>query len=311
MTMMRVMMAGIALTILPRSMAALRRTEQAAAAVKSSQTRKDAFDGPGTAWSAILRVVGDWAPFARLMGPWIVLLWAVPFVGLHVAAYFDGLTANLFVAPLEKVSVATELFGERFPTLLVSAFALPISLVGWHRHVLLGGDSKFGLSVPGDTLRYLWRLWMVMLMFSVLLRLVAGNAPDVARLLGGSDKLLVAEVLLWAVVCVAVYLGSAFALVFPAVAVGNGNFLGADSTRITKPLGNSFRIGFLVSLLPVGIGWWALSAVLDHFGLSGPRLSIVNYSLSLLPTAMMFFGLASCATYLSRVYATQVIRVNG
>ena len=304
---MWIMMAGIALTILPRSMAALKRTEKAGAARKIDQPSRKEFSGIDEAWSALQTVVRDWAPFARLAGPWIILLWAVPFIGLHIAAFNSGTALSLLDPPIGKVDTATELLAERLPTIVVSAFAFPIALVNWHRYILSGTLPRIGLSAPlGVTARYLWRLWMIVLLFSILIRLAASNAPDVARLLGTPDKLLVAEILFWGVLCVEVFLGSSFALVLPAVAMGNRNFLGTDSLRVSKPLGNSFRMGFVFSLLPFVLAWWAIAELLDRFAITGPRLSLASYSLWLMPTAAMFLALTSCATYLSRIYAARL-----
>lgn len=302
---MWVMMAGIVLTILPRSIAALKRAEKTEVAPKLSLPAHNEFNGVREAWIAVLTVLRNWAPFARLVGPWIVLLWAAPFVGLHIAAYSNGLAPSVFAMPVGKLDAATELFGERLPLLLASAFALPMALVGWHRYILSDTIPTFGSGAPfGIAIRYLWRLWMISVLFSVLPRLVASNAPDLAGLFGISDKLFVEEFLFWGVLFGIVYMGSSFALVLPAVAVGNRDFLGTDSIRIAKLLGNSFRVGFVLSFLPFALAWWGAVELLDRFGIIG--FSLANHSLWLVPTALIFLAFASCATYLSRIYAARL-----
>jgi hypothetical protein len=62
----------------------------------------------------------------------------------------------------------------------------------------------------------------------------------------------------------------------------------------------------VLSLLPFGLAWWGGVELLEHLGMTGPRLSLAGYSLWLVPTAMMFLALASCATYLSRIYAARL-----
>jgi hypothetical protein len=302
---MWIMIAGIFLAILPRSMAALKRTEKAGSTAKADKPVKNGFHGVGEAWAAILTVLRNWAPFAQSFGPWIVLLWAVPFLGLHIVAYHSGIAPTLFDAPVGKIDAATEVLSERLPMIVVSAFAFPIALVSWHRYVLRGAAGAFEWNTPGNIARYLWRLWMVSILFSVLLRVVAGNASDLARLLGTQDKLLVAKVLFWAFGCALVYVGSSSALVFPAVATGNRNFIATDSLRVTRPLGNSFRVGFVLSLAPFGCAWWGAATLLERLGLTGPHLTLPAYTLWLIPTTLLFLGLASCATYLSRVYVAR------
>lgn len=303
---MWIMIAGIFLAILPRSMAALKRTEKAAEDTKADKPVKNGFDGVGEAWTAILTVFRNWFPFAQSFGPWIIMLWAVPYIGLHAAAFHKGLAPHFFDAPVRKIDAVTELFAERMPIALISAFAFPIALVSWHRYVLRGGAGAFGWNTPGDVLRYLWRLWMVSLAFSVLLKLVAGNASDVASLLHTQDKLLVAKALFLTVACAFVYFGSSCALVFPAVAMGNRNFVGMDSLRITKPLGNPFRLGFVISFLPFAIAWWGIVTLLEQLGLKGSHLALAAYTLWLIPTTLLFLAFASSVTYLSRVYEARV-----
>lgn len=299
-------LAGSSLMILPRSIGALKRTDQVAPATKQSQPAKG-FSGPDEAWTAIGTVASNWTSFARLFGPWIVLLWLAPFAGLHIVAYSSGLAPNLIAAPVGKMDIAIEILAEGLPLLAASIFAFPIALVGWHRYLRSGVIPTFGLRVPtGDVLRYLWRLWMILLLYSVLARLVASNAPDVAGVLGTSNTLLVAELLFWGAFCLGVYAGSSFALVLPAIADGNRSFTGTDAVRISKPLGHSFRAGFVLSFLPFALAYFGAVELLNRLGISGPRLSLASYSLWLVPSALLFLALASCATYLSRVYAAQV-----
>lgn len=302
-----IIMAGIALTILPRSMASSRRSQKAAAEPKTNQTAKKEFGGIDEAWSAIRTVVHDWRPFARLVGPWVFVLWAAPFVGLHIFAFSNGATLSLFNAPIGKIDPATKLASEGLPLIAASAFAFPIALVNWHRYILAGSIPKIGLSAPlAVTVRYLWRLWTIVLLFSILVRLVASNAPDVAEIIGSPDKQLVAGVLFWSAFCFEVYLGSSFALVLPAAAMGNRDFLGMDSLRMSKPLGSSFRMGFALSLLPFVLACWFVAGLLDRFAVIGPSSTLAGYSLWLMPTALMFLALVSCATYLSRIYAARL-----
>jgi len=294
------MMAGIFLTIIPRSLAAFERTKKSAAAPKPELLLQRSFDGTREAWTAILTVVRNLAPFAQLVGPWIVLLWAVPFIGLRIAAIVHGGALSLAALPAGTIDTATEQLGEHFPARLTSAFAYPIALVGWHRFIHDGTIRTFGFGASiGILARYLWRLWMIVALIGILIALVLLNAPDVARLLGASNRVLVTTLLFWGVLCGGTYVGSSFALVLPAVAAGNRDFLGTDSLRIAKPLGNSFRIGFMASLLPSGLAWYFSADLLD--GIS-PQSSLASYSLKLVPTALLFLALVSCATYLSRVY---------
>ncbi|HEX4158844.1 MAG TPA: hypothetical protein VHY79_10235, partial [Rhizomicrobium sp.] len=202
-----------------------------------------------------------------------------------------------------KVSTATALFAERLPYTVASAIALPIALVAWHRYIITGEARGF---VPyGVTARYLWRLWMLGLILSLVAKLISANAPDLSNFLGTADKQLVTEILYWALLAIGSYRGSSFAFIFPAVAMGERDFTASDSLRLTKPLGSSFGLGFVLSLLPFGTLWWVSVVLFRRAGITGPGSPL--YALWLLPLTAMFLALAGCATYLSRAYATRVV----
>lgn len=305
------MMTGIALAVLPRSLAALKRTEQAAPVPVSPRTSENSFDGVREGWAAVIWVMRNGTSFARLIGPWIVLLWVVPLVGLHIAGALTGNAGNFFAAPIGKVSTATVLLAERLPYTVASAIAFPVALVAWHRYIITGAARSF--APFGAIARYLWRLWMLGFMLSLVAKLVSANVPDLSHFLGTADKQLVTEILYWALLIIGGYLGGSVALVLPAVAMGERDFTASDSLRVTKPLGSSFGLGFVLSFLPFGALWWVGIVMLRRIAIMGPSSPLTQYALWLLPLAAMFLALASCATYLSRAYnlrLTEVTRTN-
>lgn len=304
---MYVVMIGISLTVLPRSIAAQKRLVVATSRLRETRAKQRSVSGIREGWDANVAMVQNIRSFVRIVGPWIVLLWAVPLVGLHLAAYLRGITPTIFALSTVKVDVQTALFGELFPTFGMASIAYPTVLVAWHRFILQGRVPRIMPLPDVAAMRYLFRLWMIAMLVGIIVGLTASNAPDLTHLLGMSDDMPVAIVILIVAACVLLYIGSQFTLVFPAVAVGNRNFLGAESAYVARRLGPSFPIGFVFSLVPYGLLAWASIETLQYADLSGPILStsLGVYAFRLIPQVAVFLALASCATYLSRVYATR------
>jgi len=191
------------------------------------------------------------------------------------------------------------------------AIAIPTALVGWHRYLLAQHAPRFSLP-DRNVLRFLWRLWMIVVLATVVTRVASMNARDVARLVGTEDTALVFAVLFWGCLALIVFSGSQFGLVFPAVSLGRRDFAGMDSLAMTKPLGMPFRFGFVLSLLPfAGFGYivfWALTRMIisgDVYFLQGIDGELQSDIAFFVVAALFFLALASCATYLSNVYASQ------
>jgi len=303
------MLIGFSLTTMPRNIAALRRFQRAAAAPKTEQqiAKQRAFRGTRQAVSAVGETVRDFGPFLRVMGPWIVLLWAAPFVGLRLSTY-EEIGPGLFGADFHSISRGTQALNELGPSSLVAVLAYPFALVTWHRHIIAkrAPDAIHGSSVMA-ALRYFWRLYMMLLMFPILLGLVANVTLRVAHWFGVSISFTVALALGGLFFLLIIFTFSSYALALPAVAVGNRDFVGMDSQRVTLPFRNSFAAGLMLSLLPFGLLSWFSWLALTKAGLTGAELSLADYAPYLAPIALQFLALASGATYLSRVYGDHAL----
>jgi hypothetical protein len=304
---------GAALTQMPRSTAALRRFQRAATTNKSEPqiSKERAFRGTREAGLANLATVRDIGPFLRLIGPWVVVLWAAPFVGLRIATH-EQIVLGVLGADHHSMNRASQLLSERFPFSAAAILAYPFALVTWHRHIIA---RKAPEAVRGSlvvaTLRYLWRLYMMLIVFAVLLGVAASGASDIAHFFNLKSSAAIALALLSLLLLVELFYFSSWSLVFPAVAVGNRDFLGLDSLRLTRPLGNAFRAGLVLSLVPFGLLWGLSLLALTRVGLTGAEMSLADYAPYLAPIAFQFLALASCATYLSRIYVDREVAQSG
>jgi len=296
------MMTGICVAILPRSIAAQRRTQPALERMETAADipRDDRFQGIDQGWRANLQTLRYIGPLLQIAGPWIAIIVAANLAG----SYLDGLW------PQYNGEFQIRPWTGAFSSVSI-AIGLPTALVAWHRHLLEDQPPKFAL--PNKrVLRYWWRLWLTLFAATALVRVAALNALDVARLAGTTNVDAVFEVLYWGTLALVLLFGNKFALVFPAIALGRRDFAGMDSLVMTKPLGNAFGVGFVLSLLPFAATVWLCDAVLTKMAIeakSYPSL-LINAGFVTM-TILSFLTLASCATYLSNVYAELAGRVVG
>lgn len=301
---MYVVIAGISLTILPRSLMAQKRLDAATSKPREVQPKPRATSTIGGGWNANVSTVRQFGPFLRIAGPWIVLLWAAPFVGIHLVAYLRGLTPSLFASSSISVDAESVVLGEQLPFLL-TILAYPTVLVAWHRFILERGLPRIMAMPDRAAMRYLFRLWMIVLFLGIIVTLTVSNAPDLAHLLGMHNDLPAAVAISTVAMGAFVYGGSQFALVLPAIATGDRNFLGAESAYVTRRLGWRYPLGFVISLLPFGLLALASALGIYRSGISELTLStsLAPYALRLVPQALIFLALLSCATYLSWTYS--------
>ena len=303
---MVVIFLGIGLVVLSREE---KDTPTAAPAPPSRPSRPSVvipFHGVQEAWRATAITLGAPITFLRLVGVWAALLWALPYGGIRIPLLIDGTISAFFEPPTGKVAPETQALVE---LLLLPAvfFVVPTALVAWHRYILADRMPRARLPGP-DNGKRLYRLLFgaSLLVFFFTWLLAKSNASDVAHLLGIANR----ENVLLAIYAIALvaflYIVSAFALVFPAAAEGKLDFLPLDSVRATKPLGNSYRTGFLLSLLPFGALTAVAMLLLGRAGMTGWQLSFAQYSLLLVPVVGCFLILANCATYVTLVYRMQM-----
>jgi hypothetical protein len=291
------MMVGICLAILPRAIAVQRRTQPALERPKTLVARDTEFRGITEGWRANVETVRRFIPLLRIAGPWIAIVVAAWLAGTYLDRLWPQYSGEFRIRPWTRMLLSISL-----------AIATPTTLVGWHRYLLEQQVPRFVLP-DRHVLRFLWRLWMIVLLTTVVTRVAVMNTKDVARLLGTEDTASVFLVLFWGCLALIVFSGSQFGLVFPAISLGRRDFAGMDSLAMTKPLGIAFRLGFVFSLLPfAGLGYavsWALTRMIisgDFLPQSGDLPTDISLFIVL---GLFFMALASCATYLSNLYASQ------
>lgn len=294
------MMVGICLAILPRSIAVQRRAQPALERAKALPARDTGFSGIGEGWRANIETIRRFVPLLRIAGPWIAIVVAAWLAGRYLDLLWPQYSGEFPIRVWTRMLLSISL-----------VIAIPTVLVGWHRYLLEQRVPRFILP-DWNVLRFLWRLWMIVVLTSVVTQLAVMNTKDVARLARTEDTGLVFVILFWGCLALAVFLGSQFGLVFPAISLGRRDFAGMDSLAMTKPLGIAFRLGFVFSLLPfAGLGYvvsWALTRMIisrDFLPQSGGDLPVDFFSFIVL--GLFSMALVSCATYLSNVYASQTV----
>lgn len=298
------MIVGALLLSLPRS---LRRTAQLADNPVPKPKVPTRFNGWSQAWSALRCAPNNIWVFLRLALPWALILSIVPQVTLAVGLARYGSGFHFFLPAGTKVSDAVRLLWWQLPTLVVLALAVPSFAIAWHRFVI--GDRRGAQRFvwPDRAVwSYLWRLAIMMSMLGTFIRMVvSGNAKDFAGVLGTSHVMVVAGLLYLATVILFVFGASSYALVFPAVAVGDKDRANLHAAFGAVPiLGRTYAIGFVFALLPYFILRLAVSDLLYRvFGRADTPLTFaIGWGLELL----FFAGAASGTAYLSRAYVVAI-----
>jgi hypothetical protein len=298
--MMYIFMLGIAVTVLPRGVLTQKRFERLLTKPKSQLPEGPIVGGLREGGRAILTTVYRILPFFRLAGVWIVIVWLAPLLGLYLVSNASGHSINTLVTSTDKGAVAATFVATYFCFVLTMLVALPTVLVAWHRYILENKLPRFVLPSPNwQAMRYLFRLWIILILFGILVRIAFTNGPDLAKLLRIKDAALVSGSLFWSALVIEIYLGSSYALVFPAIALGNRQFVSMDSLVMIKRSPRAFRLGFIFSLLPLTLAW-GIYAMIDRLWDQSDWL--LRYGLRAIPLTLLFVSFGSCATYISRVY---------
>jgi hypothetical protein len=262
------------------------------------------LSGVQEAWRATRLTVGAPVSFLRLVGVWAALLWALPYVGTHIALLGGGVISTFFETPTAKIDVEVETLVELL-LLFAVIFVVPVALVAWHRYVLADRMPPSGLPRPDNGIR-IYRMWFMIALFLLVLlpwQLAKSNSSDLAHLLGAASPTDVFAVVFGTASVALLYLCCPFALAFPAAAEGRLAFPTWDSVREIRYLGTSFRVGFILSLLPFGILTIASTVQIERARTDLWHASLAQYALLLVPIVGCFLALANCATYISLVYA--------
>ncbi|HEY2445934.1 MAG TPA: hypothetical protein VGI20_09380 [Rhizomicrobium sp.] len=293
------MMLGILIFTLPRS---VRLSEVAKLAAQKPnpadvpEGRKFGIEDGIDSNNFVLRNFGT---FLRIAGPWAALYALVPLAAFQVAAVRGGIIRSVFEPVPTNPGLAARL-SVLLTYALISFVGIPMVAVAWHRFVAMRQAPRFGLvSLNKDFWQYAFRIWTFGTVMAVLYKLVASNAADINRVLGTRTSPSGVEIVDFCVWTLALWSASSFALVLPATSVSDRDMDIMRSIRATTMLGKSYRIGFLVALLPLFVA----SVLLTRWFKTALGPSLSNQMLAgIAPSFLFFFAVAAGATYLSHAY---------
>lgn len=287
-------MAGILLITLPSSVK--RARPMLSAPPPQPVARENVPDVWQEVVSSVVFVFDHVPIFVRVVAPWLLLTVLLPLGMLQAIALRNGTIAS-FLQPVRDNDAFLLAF---ISELVIWLFASPAVAIAWHRFVLLLELPRFRIVLFSRAFwRYLFRLWIFGLCVSTFDKMLVANAPDLVRYVGADAAnpiLTCAAIAVW---LLAVWLAAPLALVLPAIAVGDK---GMDGTRsMTLMAKRRWRFG--LGLVGTVLGFYLAASALDWFL---ERAAAGNFTalfvLGGIANALIFIGIATSATYLSRAY---------
>ncbi len=224
-----------------------RVADQRKATEASVQTPKAKFSGPEAVLGAVLFLAAHPYTLLRVVGSWALLFWAAL------------LTASLGLERLKAAGLLSPGLGILllFVVLAVVALSLPLAAVGW---ACFTATAKIPpIARPGVVWSYVWRMWLVSSIGGTLQEMLAPQAQLIATSLGHGEAELVGRVII-GLSYVLIALGLAkFALVLPAIAVGDRTVTTSLYGVAAQRLGRSYILGVPLILAPFALAGWALA----------------------------------------------------
>jgi hypothetical protein len=220
-----------------------------------------------------------------IAGPWFLIFCALPLAFLDVGL----LTRFSHQYPLVALLLLI-LF-------LIAWGALPlIASIQWARHIAAGQRPKLFEVPVGPLWGFLWRLFLA----GVVLRMIGAAEPWLQSQLPGAPAWMVSGLsgLFSLLVLVAV---SPWAMVLVAVALGSEDRSTHSALRAASGTGSGFYLGMLLILAPITLLWWlvGLAPAAQGQGLG----AWLGYFVSALA---VFLTLIVATTYLTRLYLNRL-----
>ena len=229
----------------------------------------------------------------RILGPWMLLA--------------SGGLITIAAWPAERFKTQppwlSALMG--LTAFILPLIAVPTVAVAWHRFIAAATLPRLGIALPGRTaFGYHRRLWLALMAPAFLAGAAARMAPAIAHYLHIANVLALIAVLACLAGLAGLALASQFALVLPAVAMGDRRVNLMLSAAVTRKLVPSFWLGLLVAIGPFAVLLMILLASWERW----TRLELSLALMVLVGGAVSVFLLmvASAAGYLSRVYVRTI-----
>jgi hypothetical protein len=278
------MLLGIAIGYAPflsRNLNRARADIEASGAATSAPTPVPLARVRGDVAAAFHLLLEERGTVGWIAGPWFLIFCALPLAFLDVGV----LTRFSHQYPLVALLLLI-LF-------LIAWGALPlIASIQWARHIATGQRPKLFEVPVGPLWGFVWRLFLA----GVVLRVIGAAEPWLQSLLPGAQPWMVSGLsgLFSLLVLVAV---SPWAMVLVAVALGSEDRSTYSALRAARGTGRGFYLGMLLILAPITLLWWLVGLAPAAQG-QGP-VAWLGYFVSALA---VFLTLIVATTYLTRLY---------
>ncbi|HEX3887681.1 MAG TPA: hypothetical protein VHW05_09305 [Phenylobacterium sp.] len=278
------MLLGIAIGYTPflsRNLNRARADIEASGAVTSGSASVPLARVRGDVAAAFHLLLDERGTVGWIAGPWFLIFCALPLAFLDVGL----LTRLSHQYPLVALVLLI--------LLLIAWGALPlIASIQWARHIATGQRPKL-FEVPiGPLWGFLWRLFLA----GVVLRAVSAAEPWLQSQLPGAQPWLVSGLSgLFSLLLLVVV--SPWAMVLVAVALGSEDRSTYSALRAARGTGHGFYLGMLLILAPITLLWWlvGLAPAAQGQGLG----AWLGYFVSALA---VFLTLIVATTYLTGLY---------
>jgi len=279
-------MGGALLLGLPRMFLRLDAAQAVVAKVKANDLVSPTsvrFSGTDEAAVALRFVTSHLDDFLRIIGPWALLCWAVPFGALAIINA-QGKAANLGEAALLLLAIIVAVY-----------VAVAQSAVAW---VGVTADTRGPTFGPARVVwGAIWRLWFASSLLAALETFLAPQPIKIVNSLGFGDTRVVEAIVMSLGYSLMGIVFGMRALAFPGIVIGD-HLPGVTGSILAARLGRGFQLGVLLTGGPFVVAIWIAQTGIDalHFKTSSPAWA----ALELVPTLLTFLGVAAFATFLTR-----------
>ncbi|MCI3135445.1 hypothetical protein [Phenylobacterium aquaticum] len=278
------LLGGVLTILMPSTMRRMEANTAIWNAKGGPKPAADGFDPVAEVTGILADLWGRKAAVARVVGPWLLLMIAIPLL-LVLGGDWKALGAQR-----HELALAILLgFGA---LIVVEVALLFVAGIQWTRFTATKREPRL-TAFPGKALwGWTWR-WFI---FGGLFQTFDRIEPWLKAHLPGATPWQL-DSLQSLIGLVALVLASPFALSLPAIAL-NASEKGAMAWALAfRAVGRKFHIGAALILTPFALGSWLLDTAYDHF--KGPVVAGVT----LVAHGTLFLGTALVGlTYLTRVY---------
>ena len=279
------LLVGVFLLWLPRMAsnvdAAVAAQREVAAVRKTPRT----FSPTTEVANGAREIASNPTPIIHVVGPWFAVYFTLPLFTLDQGFWRTFIHQSRNAASLFLLGFAL--------LMLVQVVVLLAASIQWTRYIATGVEQPW-FRVPGKALwGWSWRLLVFGNIFRTMnvegwLKAHLQNAPVWA--INGLKELALYSILV---------LASPFALVLPAIALGQAGFAASARARGFGLAGRKYYVGMVLILGP----YFLMSWLLDVAATQAPSLQAADTMLSVVAT---FITVIAAVTYMTRVYVKAI-----